>query len=75
MPFPRTHDLEELLKLAVGLEPAWANMQTAVAPLTDYAVDYRYPGLSATEAEARDAVQKCEACRGVFRHSPGLAPQ
>jgi HEPN domain-containing protein len=50
--FPKTHDLVVLLNLTIAAEPLWASFVPAAQILTDYAVDFRYPGDSATAAEA-----------------------
>src|SRR5438874_8218026 len=51
--FPRTHDLERLLDLAVELEPLWSSLRPAMATITDYAVETRYPGRAISIVEAR----------------------
>src|SRR5205814_6425866 len=45
--YPKTHDLERLLDLAVAVEPTWAVYRPAMATITDYAVEVRYPGRTA----------------------------
>src|SRR5437588_5443035 len=73
IPFPRTHDLVALLRLILPLEPLWAPFQTAAQALTDYAVDFRYPGDTATLPEARQCLKDCKAIRKEARHTLGLA--
>src|SRR5438105_14978913 len=51
--FPRTHDLERLLDVAVKLEPLWLSLRPAMPSITDYAVESRYPGRRIDPAEAR----------------------
>ena len=51
--FPKIHDLEKLLDLVVVLEPMWEAFRPAVAAITDYAVEARYPGRTTSPAEAR----------------------
>jgi len=70
--FPKTHDLVVLLKLILPLEPLWASFLPAAQALTDYAVDFRYPGDTATLAEARLALKDCKAIRREVRLSFGL---
>jgi HEPN domain-containing protein len=45
---PRSHDLETLLNLLLPTEPLWAALRPALQNLTDFAVDFRYPGNEAT---------------------------
>ncbi len=42
--FPRTHDLLKLLNLCLPVEPLWAAFANGVDTMSDYAVDFRYPG-------------------------------
>lgn len=65
--FPRTHDLAELLGLTLAIEPTWTSMQTDLNTLSQFAVEYRYPGESSDVSEATEAVQKCENVRVVVR--------
>jgi HEPN domain-containing protein len=43
--FPRTHDLERLLELALPSEPMWSTLRPVLASITDYAVEARYLGI------------------------------
>lgn len=72
VPFPRTHDLERLLGLALDVEPLWAPLRRAVANLTDYAVEARYPGRTTTPAEATSLLRATEHIRDVIRERLGL---
>ena|SRR5437588_12320880 len=67
--FPRTHDLLMLLNLTVKVEPRWCAFAKAADTMTDYAVDFRYPGHSATLREARLALKHCRAIRNEARRS------
>ena len=69
---PRTHDCEALLNDLLPLEPLWAPWKKTLARLSDYAVRLRYPGISATKAEARRAVRDARAVRREVRLSLGL---
>ena len=68
----KTHDLAKLLLLILPVEPSWSVLRQDLIVLTDFAVDYRYPGSSATRADAKDAVKRCRNVRLVIRHSFGL---
>lgn len=71
--FHKTHDLPYLLRLASKVEPAWRVFQPQANALNDYAVDSRYPGKSATKAEAKQALKDCGAIQAV-RAALGLPP-
>jgi hypothetical protein len=70
--FPKTHDLVVLLNLLLPIEPLWKPFEPAVIGLTEYAVDFRYPGDSATLAEARQSLKDCKAIRREVRLCLGL---
>src|ERR1051325_7430023 len=40
----KTHDLEKLLNHVLPVEPLWSTLRPALAAITDYAVEVRYPG-------------------------------
>jgi hypothetical protein len=42
--------------------------------MSDYAVDFRYPGHSATMREAKVAMKTCRSVRAEARRSLGLKP-
>jgi HEPN domain-containing protein len=68
----KTHDLAQLLLLILPVEPSWSVLRPDLIVLTDFAVDYRYPGSSATKTDAKDAVKRCTTVRRVIRQSFGL---
>lgn len=68
----KIHDLVKLLSLILPVEPSWDILRQDLIVLTDFAVDYRYPGSSATRADAKDAVQRCRRVRLIIRRSFGL---
>ena len=70
--FPRTHDLLQLLNLCLPVEPLWSPYAKMVDAMSDYAVDFRYPGHSATLAEARQCLKNCKAIHREIRLSLGL---
>ena len=70
--FPRTHDLLQLLTLCASVEPLWLTYAKAVDAMSDYAVDFRYPGHSATLREAKIAFKSCRSLRIEVRQSLGL---
>lgn len=72
LPFPRSHDLEELLDLIVQTIPDWNSWQADFQVLTTHAVDFRYPGKSATASDTLHAMQICDQVRRAIRASLGL---
>jgi len=44
VPFPKTHDLEILLKLIAARNPSLAESLEDAVQITDYGVEVRYPG-------------------------------
>jgi HEPN domain-containing protein len=70
--FPKTHDLVALLKLLQPVEPLLASLRENVDGLTHYAVDFRYPGESATRGEAKVALANCRMTRNAIRSCLGL---
>ncbi len=71
-PFPKTHDVLDLLQRALGVEPAWSVLHTPLTQLANYAVVFRYPGLSASKTDARKALRACRMVRRTVRLSLGL---
>jgi HEPN domain-containing protein len=65
--FVRTHDLCLLLDASLGEFPLWESFRTDLEMLTQYAIAFRYPGETATKAEARQAVDTATKLREVFR--------
>lgn len=74
LPVPRTHDLEALLALIVPTLPAWSQWQPDFKRITEYAVDARYPGDSATAGDTEHAMHICDAVRQAVRTSVELPP-
>ena len=72
MRIPKTHDLELLLNHLLPVEPLWTTLLPSLQALTDYAVDFRYPGSEAQKAEAVQAIKDCKAIRAEARVSLGL---
>lgn len=57
IPFRRIHDVEVLLDACLERYPLWESMRADAQLLTQYAVQFRYPGESADKEEAREAIQ------------------
>lgn len=73
-PFRRTHDLEELLDLAVILDAALKGLRRGLRFLSNFAVDYRYPGKSATKRRSNSAARWAERIRQEIRKRLTLRP-
>lgn len=72
--FKKVHDLSYLLGLVERIEPLWMSYQEEMRLLTDYAVEFRYPGASADLDVARLARKVCKSFRTTARQSLGLKP-
>ena len=70
--FSKTHNLQILLTLLVALEPTWDALLPQAIALNSYAIDFRYPGKSATRVEAKLAIENCRQARLVIRTALGL---
>jgi HEPN domain-containing protein len=69
---PKIHDLKKLLNMLLGLEPLWSALSNACASLSDYAVEMRYPGDSATPKQAKEALRDAKVIREQARAALGL---
>lgn len=69
---PKTHDLKKLLSLLLPLEPLWSALSGACASLSDYAVEFRYPGDTASAKQAKEALRQATAVRKQARLALGL---
>ena len=69
---PKTHDLKKLLSLLLPVEPLWAAMLPALAALSQYAVEFRYPGSEATAQDMKNAIQHAKLARRETRLAFGL---
>ncbi len=70
--FPRSHSLPMLLNLACSVEPLWPVLAPQANRLNTYAVAFRYPGASATKADARQALTDSRIIRREVRLSLNL---
>ena len=64
---PRTHNLEDLLALILPTLPEWSHWQSDFKIITEYAVDPRYPGGSATADDTQHAMLICDEVRQAVR--------
>ena len=70
--FPKTHDLVYLLSLAMHVQPNWDLLLPQADALKFYAIEFRYPGKSATKTEAKQALKDCDAIRLAVRSALSL---
>ena len=71
--FVRTHDLLVLHQSVLTIEPTWTVLQSFLIFLNPFAVAYRYPGISATKLDAKDALKNCREVRRIIRTGFGLS--
>jgi HEPN domain-containing protein len=69
---PKTHNLYALLTLILPIEPTWNGLAADLNVLSTFAVAYRYPGVSATRVDAKDAIKRCRKVRSMVRQAFGL---
>lgn len=65
--FPKTHDLIELLEIAISKDPLIDTFRQDLRILNPFSVQFRYPGESATQEESRIALKTMRKLRKVFR--------
>lgn len=69
---PPIHNLVTLLNLCLPHAPSLATLAADANLLNPYSVDIRYPGNSATLADAQDAMKAARCCRTALRKQLGL---
>ena len=67
IPLPRSHDLLVLLGLILPIIPSWHVWQSDLSVIAPYAVEFRYPGKSATAENVQQAVHICTEVRHAIR--------
>ena len=72
IPFPRTHNLKELLALITPTVPIWQTWEPDFSLLSKHAVTTRYPGDSATAENVEHAVRICDEVRQAIRDQLNL---
>lgn len=65
--FRRRHDLIELKNLCLDLDPDFRLIHESLATLNLWSSEIRYPGVSATVEEARDALNAIKQVRKFVR--------
>jgi HEPN domain-containing protein len=72
LPVPRIHDLELLLNFLLAHDVTLAVLLTPLASLNRYAVEYRYPGRTASIRQAKAALRRTTRIRTELRKRLGL---
>jgi len=72
LPIPRVHSLADLLALIGKIDPSYLSIQPQLIVMEGYAVQFRYPGLSADKSEAKEALQASDQVRAFVRGKLGL---
>jgi HEPN domain-containing protein len=70
--FPKTHSLIDLLKLCSALDASFELQRDLLIQIDRYSVRYRYPGESADQDEAKQALQTLKPFRLFARQRLGL---
>lgn len=70
--FPKTHKLEDLLDLLVVKVAPLKSLRRSLASLSQYAVEYRYPGERATSRQMNAELRHADRVRGEVRTRLGL---
>jgi HEPN domain-containing protein len=65
--FNRIHDLSRLLDLLLPIEPGWETLRPTLEVLTAYAIEFRYPGISANQELAVQSFEDCVKVRQIIR--------
>jgi HEPN domain-containing protein len=71
---PKTHNLKDLLKLLLPHDGALSRLKRGLGSLSRFAVDYRYPGLRATNKRMQSAIKQAGRVRSELRLRLGLEP-
>jgi HEPN domain-containing protein len=61
IPFPKTHDIQDLLKLAARVDATLERELSSAAMVTPFGVEFRYPGDETADREtAQQALDEAE---------------
>ncbi len=64
IPFPKTHDIQELLELAAKAAGDLKSELASAAMLTPFGIEFRYPGEQMADLQtAREAIQEAQRVR------------
>ena len=71
--YPRRHDLVQLGNLCADADPDFTLVAGGIAILDQFGTDIRYPGVSASPQDARQAFDALKQVRAFVRARLGLA--
>jgi HEPN domain-containing protein len=66
-PIPRTHSLMDLLSNCLSFSPTFEIMHADLSQMEGYAVQFRYPGLSAEKIDAQRSIKCARIVREFIR--------
>lgn len=69
---PRTHNLDDLLALLLPYHASLLTLRRGLIFLTDFAVEFRYPGTNATKRQSASALRWASDVRSACRPLLGL---
>jgi hypothetical protein len=69
---PKTHELADIVDLLLPVDAALARLRRKADSLTQYAVDYRYPGEIASKRQMEAALRHVDEIRLECRGKLGL---
>jgi hypothetical protein len=72
LPVPKTHDLDLLLTALMPYHPTLRSLRRGLLFLSDFAVDTRYPGNSASKRQALAALRWMDRVRTPMRALLGI---
>lgn len=70
---PRTHNLEDLWHLLLPHDATLRPLRRPLVSLSRFAVDYRYPGMSASRRDAQSSLRMAERVRKELRQRLGFS--
>jgi HEPN domain-containing protein len=73
-PFRKTHNLEELGRACVSIDPTLGAVIDQAAPLTEYAWRFRYPG-EPSEPSREEAEEALDTAREIFEVLASRLPE
>ena len=69
---PRTHDVDVLVEMCAAVDPDFAQLQSVVEGLTEFAVIFRYPEEWSDQVSADRAMDQAEQVRALVWQKLGL---
>jgi hypothetical protein len=70
---PKTHELADIVDLLLPADAMLSRLRRKADSLTQYAVDYRYPGMMASKRQMEAALRHTDQIRLECRSRLGLS--